>query len=520
MVHSKLEFESEIEIKNFPLEWLPTVRLFDPYLPQYPIIYVHIVKNKERIFGFPTHFSVKNIKNKSCTLAFNFVCNIDLGKNGDFKKVVGEELENRFGTWGKIDLKTLKESCNGNNKYNAFVEDLWNKYVSTAYGNFLPFGRFYEEMFSIVKFAGALAPLSGGKSEMQMLYDFMRYYGTKVAICDVWAHLEFYLIPTYEEVFADNIDDYFGNYKKLYDAMKKFANLFFKDKLKINNKELQCFSEKMTDVRGCDIRKSYGFRKLTDKLVQSQEIGIGDKEQLDYLVDAFNRMPLRAISYIGSMINIGKKNDLRKWSKNEFVKLYSQPLTERKGVHPKIMGCYLQQGFGNEEVAPIDEWVKSFYTQVLQISDKVEFLNSFSKIGKFERLIWVTSQARKTNMRLFFDVLWCIKYGTGASTGGEKRLRGPNPLSCLRCTLKDKCLGFNSIKEEQMYVQENRVERVRTPSDCKFTVVTLNDVPKLVFSEESELIDAFSGHEIHRVKTKYTGKKVKIIDFLKNLKAV
>ncbi len=517
---SELKFESEIKIENFPLEWLPDAQLFDTYLPQYPIVYVHALKDGERIFGFPTHFSVENVKNKLCTLAVNFVSNINLDKNDDFKKVVKEELENRFGIRRRIDLKTLKESCNNNKEYEEFVEDLWNKYVSKAYGNFLPYGRFYDEMFSIVKFTTALSPMSGRKSEMQMLYDFMRYYGTKVTICDRWAHLEFYLIPTYEEIFSDKIDAYFGNYKKLYDVMKKFGKLFFIDNLRIGDKELLCFSENMADTLGCDIRSGNGFRELTSKLVKSKKISIDDKEQLDFLVDAFNRMPLRAISYIGSIINIGRKNDFRKWSKSEFVKLYSLPSSERKGVHPKIIGCYLQQGFGNEEVAPIDDWVMSFYTEILGINDNVDFLNSFSKIGKFERLIWLTAQARKTNMGLFFDILWCIKYGTGASTGGKKMLRGSNPLSCLKCTLKGKCPGFNSIKEEQIYIQENRENEVRTPKDCRFTVVTSNAIPKLVFSEKSELIDAFSGYEIHKVETEYVGKKVKVTDFLRKLKTV
>ena len=83
------------------------------------------------------------------------------------------------------------------------------------------------------------------------------------------------------------------------------------------------------------------------------------------------------------------------------------------GIYPKIWSMVLQQGFGNPGAIPIDNWIETFYSIPLKIDSKEDFLNSFQGMGKLERMLWVTAQARKTNMFSIFNWVWCLKYGTG-----------------------------------------------------------------------------------------------------------
>jgi hypothetical protein len=517
-----LKFESVIEIDNVPLQWLPLLQLFDPNLQQYPKVYVHVIVGSKRIYGFPAHLNLLGEKGGLCKINVVFISNVNLDKNEKMKNIVRNELENRFGVKDKIDLKTIMEACNKNKNYEKFFSKLWQEFTLKAYGNFLPFGRFYEGMYSIVKFTAALTPMSGGKSEMQMMYDFMRYYGTKVDTMARWSHLEFYIIPTYDEMINGKIGDIFDNFKKLLKVIKKFEPLLFRGMIKINKIPLKTFSENMANVMGYDIRRGNGFRNLTLKLLNDGKIDSKDKEVIDFLVDAFNRMPLRALSFMGSIINIEKTNNLSNWKKDDFVKLYSLK-GETKGIHPKIWGCYIQQGFGNEEIIPIDNWVESFYTQILNIAEKETFLKTFKKMGKLERLIWWSSQARKTNMKLIFDLLWCIKYGTGQSTrddwGETNELRGPNPLSCLKCSLKDECLGYKNIADKNVFIYDGDPRHIPAQFNCNFAVVTEGKIPKMVFVRSEggwKLVDAFSGYELHK-DTNLVGKIVKVKDVIDDL---
>ena len=89
---------------------------------------------------------------------------------------------------------------------------------------------------------------------------------------------------------------------------------------------------------------------------------------------------------------------------------------------------------------------KTFYEFPLGIENNLDFFNSFDKLGKLERVIWLASQSNKTNMKNFFDILWCQRYGTI----GNSELRGVNPLACSLCNLSDTCVGLSKIKNERI----------------------------------------------------------------------
>ena len=64
------------------------------------------------------------------------------------------------------------------------------------------------------------------------------------------------------------------------------------------------------------------------------------------LVDDFNRHARRAAFFIWSIMTLHEQ-DFDSWTKQRFVDFYFMP--DRKGISPKVVACFLQQGFSNEE---------------------------------------------------------------------------------------------------------------------------------------------------------------------------
>ena len=56
----------------------------------------------------------------------------------------------------------------------------------------------------------------------------------------------------------------------------------------------------------------------------------------------------------------------------------------------------------------------------------------------------------KTNKSDFLDILWCQRYGTDEV--GKGPTREQNPLSCSQCSLRNECLSYASIKDEDIVV--------------------------------------------------------------------
>lgn len=522
-----LNFETEIEFE-MPLQWIPIVELFYPDLPQYPIIYVHFISGEQRVYGFPAGVSFDIPPNgKTCTAKFIFLSNTNLDENPEMKNLARVELENRIGTSNKIGIDDILLACNGDSKYEKFFRELWD-HISKLYGDFIPFGRFYEEVFSMVRFVSAWAPKTGRQSEMRMLYNFMSNFGENMGLPEKWNHMEFFLLPTYDEIMSNNLGE-FPKFKKLLDSMKKIAAIHFTKEIEINGKKFRYMERAW---------KSKNFRKTTSDLVADGKLETEDKERLDLLVDAFNRHAGRAAFFVWSVININGLNDYRKWSKEDFIKFYTNK--KGRGCSEKVVACFLQQAFKNTEVIPIDIWVGSFHEHTLGIKEQEDFFSKFVNMGKLERAIWLSSQANKTNIRKFFYLLWCTRFGTPNNT----ELRGANPLGCYECKLRNCCVGFSKIekslvkakglqdiKTEGIYNRKGKLIgiKIADPSLIKeledekieFLVgVDNKDVPKKVFLKDNDkwiLIDEFSGYILHTQKSNKVGETVTVDEFIKDL---
>jgi len=436
-----IRYEAKIRIDDVPIQWIPMFELYYPDLPQFPIIYIHTFLDNNRIYGFPAYVSFDIINDKKCNVNILFLCNEDLERKNKYKSLIIKELKQRFGIEEKISLNDIINCCNGNKVYEDFFRELWN-YSKKIYGDFIPYGRFYEEIFSIVRFVSAWQPKTGRQSEMRMLYNFLSIFGEEIRILGKWNFLHFYLLPTYQDLSNDNLND-FKKFSKLYKIIKKIWEYYYTD------------SKMIMDCRFPSMEQSWPqnkedfIRKVSSKLFEEEIINLEEKLNLERLVDAFNRHPWRTAFFIYSIM-ISKIKDYKTWDKDFFIEFYTSKIGI--GNSPKVIACILQQGFKNPEVIPIDTWVQSFYEGALDIKEKRDFLNKFSNLGKLERLIWKLSQAKKTNIKVCFNILWCIRFGDI----GNNELRGANPIACYECRLVQKCPGFGGINNKKVLIVEHK----------------------------------------------------------------
>ncbi|SUP42845.1 hypothetical protein [Veillonella criceti] len=470
----KLNHEIKIKLSDIPIPWISKIELFYPDLPQFPIIYIHFECNNKRIIACPVAVSY-SITEDSCTAEFLLLSNVSQDENNYIEKIK-DELSNRIGLSDKISKTDILLCCNENKDYQRLLDDLW-RYIESSYGKYLPYGKFYEEMYSIVRFVAAWQPKTGRQSEMRMLYNFMSAFGEQVALPNKWEHIEFYVLPLLNDILQENFNS-FTKFKLLHSTSIKLFNEFFTHSVKIENTIFLGMEKAWGKNKGSFIKE------VSEPLYEQKIFNEDEKAVAEALVDAFNRHPWRAAYFISSYINIDKK--YASWKKDFFNKFYMAG-NKLIGYSEKVIACFIQQGFLNSEAIPIDTWIETFYKYPLGISKKITFLKKFSNMGKLERVIWLASQSNKTNMKTFFDILWCQRFGTT----GNKKLRGINPISCYTCNLKNTCVGLNLHLSDIVYFTDDE----GTISKDKKVCYINNNIP-IKYYQNGALIDEFSGYKL------------------------
>lgn len=483
----QLNYETEIVIQGIPIQWIPKIELYYPDLPQFPIMYIHSHINNNRLIACPVAVSYE-INQDKCNAKFHVLININPASSVVSDKVKNE-IKNRIGFSNQITKQTVIDCCKGNSGYINLLTDLW-QYIEKSYGSSIPYGRFYEEIFSIPRFVAAWQPKTGRQSEMRMLYNFMSDFGEEASLPTNWSHLEYYVIPSYDDVLNKDYSD-FPTFKKLYSAMKKLFDLDFTNLVTVDNVDFKVMPKAWKQKKD-DFIKNVSGKHYSSGLLSEEE-----KYNAELLVDAFNRHAWRAAYFISAFMNI-ENSDYRTWNKDFFNRFYATG-SKLKGYSEKVIACFLQQGFEKEEIIPIDTWIETFYQYPLGIDSRADFFNDFDMLGKLERVIWLASQSNKTNMRNFFDILWCQRYGTI----GNKKLRGVNPLACSLCSLNNTCIGLEKIKTHHVLISNiltpdtfNTIP-VSTQSTLSFICLLENDVPKKIYYKSDRywiLNDEFSGY--------------------------
>lgn len=489
-----LKFEIQVTIENIPIQWIPKIEIYYPDLPQFPIMYIHTFCDEQRLIGCPVYYSVNNCNSGKCDITFTVLSNLE--PNDTVNSLLKTEIENRIGFSDRIDLNIVKSCCNGNASYESLFSDLWN-YIELSYGSYVPYGRFFEEVYSIVRFVSAWTPKTGRQSEMRMLYNFMSAYGESVTFPKEWKHLEYYIIPCYKDALNEDYSD-FPTFSVLYSGMKKTFESTFTGSETIEGVTFKVLPSAWPQ------NKDEFINIISKPLHLNGVLTEEERYDVEELVDAFNRHPWRAAFFISAYLNI-TNSDYQTWNKDFFKKVYANG-GKLKGYSEKVIACFLQQGFLNDEVIPIDTWIETFYNYPLGIKDKVEFYDSFNMLGKLERIIWLASQSNKTNMRDFFDILWCQRYGVI----GNSVLRGINPIACYSCKLKNTCVGIKKCENQNVSLVttpidldaiNNGLSPIPTSADyiCWFE----NKVPKKAYKKERKkhsdnwvLVDEFSGYSL------------------------
>ncbi|MEF9426935.1 MAG: hypothetical protein L0956_07110 [Candidatus Mariimomonas ferrooxydans] len=434
-----------------------------------------------------------------------FLSNFDIDDDKEMKAHITSELEERFGSINKIGLKDVLAGCRGKKEYEDFFTDLW-QYVAKIYGEFIPYGKYYEEIFSMVRFVSAWQPKTGRQSEMRMLYNFLSIFGEHVPVEGKWDYLEFFLMPSYEDIKNREIA-IFPEFSTLFKAIEKIWAVYFINERSISGTKIKSMRKSWPQA------KDDFIEKVSYPLLKAGKIDNPERLAIERLVDSFNRHSWRAAFFIWSLMTIFEK-DYIEWDKEFFINFYTNK--NGVGISEKVVACFLQQGFKNDEVIPIDTWVESFYYHVLGIESLESFFSSFDKLGKIERVIWLSSQANKTNIKTFFDTLWCIRYGDT----GNNELRTANPIACYECKLRLNCCGYKKIRDVKVLIKDKtkiRTEDLLTAkgafkgkiirsaaatkeaqeNKCFFICITEDKVPKKVFKNikgDWKLIDEFSGY--------------------------
>lgn len=482
----KLDNEIQIKIEDIPIQWIPKIEIYYPDLPQFPIMYIHKMYNNKRIIGCPVCVNY-DIHGNKCDAIFKVLIN-EKGNN-ELYQVIYNEISNRIGKSDCIDIETIINCCKGDDNYIKFFKELW-QYIQSSYGDTIPYGQFFEEVYSMVRFVSAWTPKTGRQSEMRMLYNFMSAFGEPVEFPKEWSHLEYYIIPNYDDAILANYKE-FPKFKTLYKAMSKIFNYTFTNSYRIENRDFKVLKKAWANDKDSFIKHQ------SDPMFKKKIISSDEKNAIEKLVDAFNRHPWRASFFVSSYMNIND-NNYKNWDDNFFTKFYLNG-GKLKGYSQKVLACILQQGFKMQNVIPIDTWIETFYMFPLGIDNKEDFFAKFNSLGKLERLIWLSSQSNKTNMRDFFNILWCQRYGTI----GNKALRGINPIACAICKLKNVCVGHNKLSKEKIkFCKKEKELHSNKNKDIKYFCYLDDAIPKKVSMISGKkkisrnLVDEFSAYEL------------------------
>ncbi len=520
------------------MQWIPKFELFTNDLPNFPLVYVHYYKNKKRIFGFPISASFIKFEKGTCVPEIKFLSNIDLEHDEDAQKIVESELSERFGLSNRVNIDDMMVACKGDVAYQEFFKKIWETVIKPDHGNSIPFGKYYEKFYSIFRFNAAwnTAGRGGRQQELRIVYWFLREYGTRTKVeIEGYGFYQFFLLPTFDEVKSKKISDFY-KFEKLFNLIKKIWDLEFTVEGELDGKKIKSLRKTWPKQRD-------GFVKYLKKEYEEKGILSPDEAyDLGLLVDMFNRNPPRAIGFIWSVMSIDEL-DYDSWSKEFLDQFYLKYYVSNKktiGIYPKVVSCFLQQGFGNLFAIPMDEWVLSFARHPLgldgvklrggltkkdqELFTHKTFFEKFDNRAKIERLIWLVSQSKKVNMDPVFDMIWCIRFGRTLKK--KSPLRKQNPISCYQCNIRKQCKGYSTIEDDYVWIKEGDVtegdRKEAEKEECTIICSTSSHVPKKVEMLETSksskkwlYVDEFSGL---RMKPEYitelTGKQT-----VKNLMA-
>lgn len=434
-------------IKGYPEQWLPFIHLYDADLPLFPLQYFHILPHNlpaeripnatDRAFGY-----IERIHLTASGLEVTLICNKNLAdpQNSSFAYQVKSEVEERLGISNPVVPADINNAFRPPyNFVNNVLVQIWQRVVSNALGNCLPFGRFFDPIFGLARLIASWYSPGGRKSEWIQTHYFYSRFGEKITVASNLPKMDFYLLPTFTEVTdPNNTLNLFPKFKALMDAAQVFHRMFCRI---VNIGGGLIFSKFYPPFTG---------QLNTSKVIKCiSSVGQNYSDPLIECFNAFDKGPMRTVMFLQMLNDIRAKRLMpQQLSSNHFGLIYSSGLS---GFYqtPKVIALYAQQCFGNIFALPIDTWIETFMKWPLMIypyqgRNLQGIFASANNLGKVERLLWISAQARKVHSSLCNDALWCTKY---ASTG---KPRGANPFACNAClnSIRNSCPAYARIAKE------------------------------------------------------------------------
>lgn len=500
-----------ITIQDVPLQWMTRIELFSSDLEQFPLMYVHILADKgttqaignynpdtkQRIFGYALSAKWGELKsNGLCNVDIAFICNIPQNYSPTYDTKITKELSHRIGIADKVSFDDLSHICANSPESLPLLEKIWSDKIEAIYGKYLPHGRIFDEMYGIIRFsASGNAPKLGKTSEYRMLYWYMKDLGERINYNDSvnqFKFLEFYIIPTYEELLTENFR-FFDTFQEYFISTKFFWELEYTKNFTVNGHQFKYADKSTLPIK-------------PDVFIERYTASLGNHyDNISKLRQIYNRMPGRLYGYIWNLMTPTTTDFKSAFENRDAFKEFYRDHSNKKGSSSKVIACFLQQAFGIEAF-PIDTWVKTFIFYPLGVSPKDDghsapskaiqndLYEKYNRLDKLEKIIWASSMGNKTNKTEFLDILWCQRYGTDLGSKGP--CRGANPLSCLQCTLKDVCLAYDSIKEDRISISANEdlLKADMKDEDLFFGILTNEGTPRKVFTRAKGVCSERDNH--------------------------
>jgi hypothetical protein len=467
MPFESLSYRHTIPINGFPERWMPLIHLYDPDLPLFPIYYFHSTlkglaphqrpTEGERVFGYIERIHIPGANR----VAVEIITNKDLDdpNNAVYLTLATEEIGERLGLNNPVTINDIANAFAPPLDYaNPVLLEIWHRVVANAYGNKLPFGRLWDEVLGLTRFVASWNSPGGRKGELIQTHYFASKFGERIQSAGGIAQIDFYLLPTINELMdGANPLTIFPKYRDLVDVAEIFQ---------ANN----CATVSVGGITLSKFLHATGGRFNTAKILailKSTHIPQNLQPSAIECYNTFDKGPQRTVIFLMML------SDLRSGrltpatlSASTLGSIYAG-LMEKTDQSPKVIHIYAQQSFGNASAIPIDIWIKTFFKWPFKIApighveDYSQIFSSSQNLGKIERLIWVTAQARKVHSTACNDAIWCIKKPSQGDS------RGANPFACNIClaAIRNSCPAFSHIKNFSVGFNGN-------DPDAHFKVVT------------------------------------------------
>jgi len=445
-----LAYQHTIVLLEVPHRWLPLIHLYDPDLPLFPIYYFHVIRPNmpvgdrplaaDRIFGYVERIipldsdgiEVRVITTKDLTLEVN----------SDFRLALEGEVRARFGVTDPVRLGDVTNAFQPPLNYaNEVLREMWHRVVANAYGNLLPFGRTWDEVFGLARFVASWNSQSGRKGELIQTHYFASRFGVRVGAAAAIPQMDYFLLPTLAEILDQgNPLAEFPNFRNLL-RVAELIGQHYGEERRVGNIRLTAFRK--------PLRGSFNTEQLL-AIINGANIPHNLRDTAIECFNAFGKGPPRTILFL-LMLNDLRRGFLRPeaLTSAEVGSIYDG--LAKSYQSPKVIAIYAQQCFGNREAMPIDTWIETFMKWPLAVFSQeptrtpmTDIFTHAAGLGKVERLLWVTSQARKVHSSACDDAVWCVKYGS--PNGGP---RGANPFACNVCleAIRTHCPAYAQIRE-------------------------------------------------------------------------